>query len=357
MRLTFVSLFILVFGFIFQQFVFLDNSEKTSEKNLEPKNITASVAEVVNLNQEQGDISINDDTEKEESQNLSNEISEKTPLIKSDFFGQDTNPNFLPIRDFSVSEVKYNAKSSIVVSQDGKILHKDNIDERLQIASLTKFLVGIIVTENLKKDDIITINESAILTDGISGRFKVGEKIKVENLLKIMLVVSSNDAAVAFSEHFKSLDINMIELMNKKMLELGLNDTNFSNPVGFDDPNNFSTTRDYADLVLYSLNNEWLWSVLSIKDEIIKSDYSDAPNRRIISSDKLIFKDIWGILGGKTGYTPIAGGCLMVVFEVEGKNGRPNSKAVSVIFGAKDVQSRFDEMEKLINWIRGAYIF
>ncbi|MBI3671258.1 D-alanyl-D-alanine carboxypeptidase [Candidatus Azambacteria bacterium] len=367
MRLAFILFFVLVFGVTFQQFAFSGHDRNATVSQNDNKNMKASVAEILKVSQSQGDVSVvvEDEKEKQEQkiQNAASEPAAPAIEIKKEkkagqtFSDQNANPDFLPIRDFAAADVDANARAAIEVSEDGKVLYKKNENEKLPIASLTKLVVGIVVTENLTPDDIITITEKAIETEGITGRFKAGEKIKTEDLLKIMLVVSSNDAAAAFSEHFKSKEMDIVEMMNKKARELGLKNTHFTNSVGFDDKEHYSTASDYSKIVASSLKNERLWRVLSIKDEIIKSDANGVPDRKIISSDKLVFKNIGGILGGKTGYTPDAGGCLMVLFEVEGKNGRPNKKIISVVLGAKDTQARFDETEKLINWVREAYIF
>ena len=361
MRLVFILSVTLVFGVVLQQVVFSGGGDAVAKQDEAPQKVTASVVEIFSEEQTQGDISVTEDlselTERLQSTQEAVATEEEEETTDSVFLSSNTNPNFLPIRDHDVLDITLETAASMVISEDGKILHQENIDEKRNIASLTKVVVAVVVLENLDLNEIVTINQAAIDTDGIAGRFNVGDQFGVEELLKIMLVVSSNDSAGGFNEHFKLKGLDMVELMNKKVEELGLSNTHFSNYVGFDEPEHYSTARDYANLILYSLKHEKLWEILSIKDEIIKPENEETPDKRLISSNKLMFGNLSGILGGKTGYTPEAGGCLMTVFESEGENGRAPVKIVAVLLGADDINMRFSEMERLIEWVRGAYIF
>ncbi len=372
MRLTFVLAAALVFGVVLQQVVFASGDDALKKANIQTKEQTASLVNAKIVERPEAESRKNNDpTDVEETgsfldtENSSTKNKKKMENIKENsILGSsnallfDSNPDFLPIRNYNISDIDIAAKGVVVLSEDGKILYQKNIDKKLPIASLTKVMSAVVVLENIDDDEIITVTKDVIeKTDGIAGRFKYNEKLKAGDLLKIMLVISSNDAAAAFEDYFKSKGMNLVELMNEKAKEFDLKNTNFSNPVGFDDEENYSTAYDYALFITKILDNEKLWNILSIKNELIKSENPEIPNRRLISSDKLAFRNIDGLFGGKTGYTSEAGGCLMVGFAVEGENGRKGARLISVVLGASDTQSRFDETEKLIRWVKEAYIF
>jgi len=384
MRLTFVLVAALVFGIVLQQVVFASENSATAKTGIQPKKQIASVssiaraedvkkeddAKTVNIEMK-NDILENSENSGElesvtgkeardvlgvESTQVSNKSNSVGELSNALVF--NSNPDFLPIRNYNISDIDIAAKAAIALSEDGKLLYEKNIHDKLPIASLTKVMTAVVVLEELDPEEMITVTRDVIEeTEGIAGRFRPGEKVAAGDLLKIMLVISSNDAAAAFEDHFKSKKMDMIALMNKKAEELGLKNTHFSNPVGFDDEENYSTAYDYATFITKVLDNEKLWSILSIKNQLIRSTDPEFPDRRIISSDKLAFRNIDDLLGGKTGYTENANGCLMVGFKVSGENGRGDERVVSVVLGASGTQARFDESEKLIRWVREAYIF
>ena len=387
MRLTFVLVAALVFGVVLQQVVFASGNSATAKTEVQPKKQIASVASIAGTQADEqkdkadavkveaaeianGVVENNNASAESEPASLdgakviSGEKKAQEPSENKSVSGSsnalvfNSNPDFLPIRNYNVSDIDIAARSAIALSEDGKVLYEKNIHDRLSIASLTKVMTAVVVLENLDPEEMITVTRDVIEeTEGISGRFKPGEEVTTDNLLKIMLVISSNDAAAAFEDHFRSKGMDLIALMNKKAEDLGLKDTHFSNPVGFDDKENYSTAYDYATFITKIFDNEKLWSILSIKNELIRSTDPEVPDRRIISSDKLAFRNIEGLLGGKTGYTENANGCLMAGFKVTGENGRGDKKIVSVVLGAADTQARFDESERLIRWVREAYIF
>jgi len=371
MRLTFVLAAALVFGVVLQQVVFASEDTADVKISEESKKQTAFLLNIKNKeNFKENKLKKNGDllNSEKDSNSKSKALNDKDKVkntVKKNIIGSsnalifNSNPDFLPIRNYNISNIDIAAKGAIALSDDGKILYQKNIDKKLPIASLTKVMSAVVILENLQMDEMITVTKDIIeKTEGIAGRFKYNEKLKTEDLLKIMLVISSNDAAAAFEDYFKSKKINLVDMMNKKAREFGLKNTNFSNPVGFDDnEKNYSTAYDYALFITKILDNKKLWDILSIKNELIKSEDPKVPDRRIISSDKLAFKNIEGLFGGKTGYTKKAGGCLMVAFKVEGENGRKGARIVSVVLGTEDTQSRFDETEKLIRWVKEAYIF
>jgi D-alanyl-D-alanine carboxypeptidase len=258
------------------------------------------------------------------------------------------NPNFLPIRDWGISEPAIEAKAALVFELDkDKILYQKNIDQVLPIASLTKLMTALIVLENMNLEEVVTISKQAIAAYGDQGDLVIGEEISIKNLLYALLVESSNDAAVALAEHYDSVRLNQlsfVDLMNEKAKALGLKNTHFVDPSGYE-PANVSTVKEIVHLVEYSLNQPLLWQIL--KTPVI--DLSSVDGRihhHWINTDELLNR-LPNIIGGKTGYTEEAQGCLVLVVEPF-----PSGRLITVVLGAEE---RFLETERLIEWVERAY--
>jgi serine-type D-Ala-D-Ala carboxypeptidase (penicillin-binding protein 5/6) len=249
-----------------------------------------------------------------------------------------------------------NAKSAIsmeiTAKGQEKILLQKNIEQPLPIASLSKLMTALVVFENPEYFDfskIITISKSAAnQTDSPNyGNLKAGDKYTLEKLMELTLVYSSNDAAFAISEIIGS--DKFLEMMNQKAARIGMNYTYFQNPNGLDEDAtkkpetvdlNYSTAKDLATLSKYILKNQ---------PEIFEIS-AQAKNYETIENGfyNLNFNGGQKFIGGKTGYTDYAGGCLIVVQQDNGGN-----YFINVILGTKDSQERIIEMQKIINWLAG----
>ena len=265
------------------------------------------------------------------------------------------NPNFLPVRDWEIDEPEIEARAVLVsniadsfsLSSKNKILYQKNIDSILPIASLTKLMTAVVVLENIGLDEEVIISENAVRAYGNKGGLVVNEKITVKNLLYILLIESSNDAAVALSEAVQiKIEKNFINLMNEKAEELGLENTDFIEPSGYLS-NNVSTVREVAELVKYIFNYPIIWEI-SKTPALNLTSIDGVINHYLINTNELL-GNLSGILGGKTGYTQEAQGCFVLITRQSEKD-----CLVTVVLGA---QERFLETEKLISWVNKAYIW
>ncbi|MCK4891090.1 MAG: D-alanyl-D-alanine carboxypeptidase [Candidatus Pacebacteria bacterium] len=290
-----------------------------------------------------------------------------TQFIKTEFVKQDVNykkSNWdyyydnlylenslysLPRKIDSDANIDINSKSAIAFDVETDfILYSKNSEKKLPIASLTKIMTALIVLENNKLDEVITISENAFKVKGKKERLTIGEKISVENLLKIMLMSSNNIAAVALAERTSGNIDDFIDLMNKKAKLLGLRDTVFYNPTGLDqESDNISTAYDIAQLVDYSLDKPLIWEYSKIQN-IILSSLDGKINHKIKNTNLLLGK-FENITGGKTGFTDKAGECLVLI--INDANGKKN-QIITVVLNAKD---RFQETEDLVNWVYKNY--
>jgi len=263
----------------------------------------------------------------------------------------DIENNFLPIRNWAINEPEILAKSAIVLNfkndkKDG-VLYQKNTGKTLPIASLTKLMTAIVAIENYDPEQVIKISENSILIDGTSGGLIIGEELKIKDLLYIMLVESSNDAAMSLAQDNPSMSYEQfIQKMNEKTQELGLKNTNFKEPVGLDSYNQ-STVSEIAIIAEYAFKNPLLAEILKTLETTI---YSVDKNiiHKITSTNKLLGK-IPQLIGGKTGYTEEAGGCLMTISNISNDN-----YLITVVLGSTQREA---DTENLIDWTQTAWIW
>ncbi|SRR6056297_94828 len=261
-----------------------------------------------------------------ESQILSYFTAQITSPINLDYKINNTTP-------FQNFGLEVEASSALSVRKKGdekKILYKKFPTKKLPIASLTKLMTALIVVENYDLEKKVKVSQSAVEKNGDSGRLEIGEERKIRNLLEIMIIRSSNDAAWALAEIMGIEEF--VSKMNKKAEELGLNNTHFINPTGLEAKlnSNYSTAKDLLMLVDYLLEKE-------------KRILLIGANPKPLNTNKLL-PNFSNIIGSKTGYTNRAGGCLLVVL-----SDKRGYNYINIILGAEDKNSRFEEMEKIIN--------
>lgn len=234
---------------------------------------------------------------------------------------------------------------SVKINKSGKerFLLRRKIDEPLSIASLTKLMTALVIIENnpdLSKTITISKDAENKYNVPVYGNLKTGQKVSLENLLNLMLHYSSNDAAFALAE---SVGLNnFIEKMNQKAEDLGLESTHFINPTGLDPQDidivpNYSTSYDLVLLSKYILKNHPFLFELSLENGpyLIENGVLDL---HILASQTII--------GGKTGYTEKAGGCMLFVFSDQNEN-----YFINLVLGTESPQRRIEEMQELVNWI------
>ena len=163
-------------------------------------------------------------------------------IIFSFFFINNTNANF---------NVK--ARTAILLDYySGEILYEKEPDISIYPASMTKIMTSIIAFELIKSGDL-NLNEKFIIsekawrlsTSGYSSMFiMVGDEVSVEDLLKGIIIASGNDACIALAEGIAGTEEEFAILMTDKAKEIGMENTNFANSSGINNPENYSTVRD-----------------------------------------------------------------------------------------------------------------
>ena len=171
---------------------------------------------------------------------------------------------FFSFTSVLIASPKIDVKSAILMDYNsGKILYEIEPDVHIYPASMTKIMTSIIAFDLLKQgkiklDDETVVSENAwrLSQKGFSSMFiMINDTVTIEELLRGIIVVSGNDACVALAEAIAGSEENFAEIMNEKSKEIGLENTNWSNSSGINDPQNYSTVRDIAIMSKYLISN------------------------------------------------------------------------------------------------------
>ena len=207
----------------------------------------------------------------------------------------------LPI---GVSAVTTSARSAILMDMDSKrVLYEENIHEKRSVASISKIMTAVIAIESGKMDNNVIIGDEINSSYGSGIYIKVGEEMKLRDLIYGLLLRSGNDAALAIAHYVGGSVNEFVSLMNKKAKELKMDNTTFNNPSGLDqDKGNYSTAYDMAILTSYAMKLEEYRKITSTKKYTLKTNKN---NYVWINKNKLLSLYKY-TTGGKTGFTEIA---------------------------------------------------
>jgi D-alanyl-D-alanine carboxypeptidase (penicillin-binding protein 5/6) len=258
---------------------------------------------------------------------------------------------FLSSISNTYSNIEIKARTAIL--QDflsGEILYEKDPDIQIYPASMTKIMTSIIAFDliksgNLSLDDKFIVSEKAwrLSTAGYSSMFiMVGDEVSVENLLHGIITASGNDACVALAEGIAGTEEEFAILMTAKAKELGMENTNFANSSGINDPDNYSTVRDILKMSRYLIQKhpdfyEW-FSLLEFTWDRTGGDPITQGNR-----NPLLYKNM-GADGIKTGYLAVEKYSLASSLI---RNGR---RLIAVGSGFETKNSRSRESSKLLTY-------
>lgn len=211
------------------------------------------------------------------------------------------------------------AQSAILMEQTtGRVLFEKDAHTKRRIASITKIMTAILAIESGKWDELVTVSERAVRTEGSSIYLKPGEKIALKHLVYGLMLRSGNDAAVAIAEHVGGSVEGFVFLMNEKAAEIGMTNTQFANPHGLDDAeNHYSTAYDMALLMRYAMHNERFREVSGTKLYRAPNPTEDW-DRVWPNKNKLLTHLYEYCTGGKTGYTKRAKRTLVTTASKDG---------------------------------------
>lgn len=223
------------------------------------------------------------------------------------------------------------------LSAERTLLERES-ERRWPIASITKLMTAAISFETLAPDTKVVITERAVATEGRAGNLAVGEIFRAEDLIRIMLMTSSNDAAVALSGAV-NYDA-FIDKMRIKSFDLKMSGATFADPTGLSVLNQ-AKASDLKKLIIYISEKHPKILEITAQPTAEVTDLKSGAKRLIISTNR--FAGEKDFLGGKTGYTDESNGNLLSLFRHNGK------KILIIIFGSKD---RFGDTEKLLGWVK-----
>lgn len=187
-----------------------------------------------------------------------------------------------------------NAKSAILIeASTGTILFEKSSNEKFAPASMTKMMSLLIIMENidngnLKMDEIVKASKHAASMGGSQIYLEENEEMKVEDMLKGITIGSANDATVALAERIAGTEDKFVEMMNAKVKELGLKNTNFKNSTGLDEANHYSSSYDMAIIAKELVKHKKILDFSSIYETYLRTD-SDS-KFWLVNTNKVVYK-------------------------------------------------------------------
>jgi len=258
---------------------------------------------------------------------------------------------FLFFSNFAIANFEIKARTAILQDFLSKeILYEKDPDRSIYPASMTKIMTAIIAFDLIKSgdlslDDKFLISEKAwrLSTAGYSSMFiMVGDDVSVEDLLRGIIVASGNDACIAIAEGIAGTEEEFAILMTMKAKELGMNNTNFSNSSGINDPDNYSTVKDILLMSRYLISEHAdYYSWFSEKDFTWNRTGGDPITQG--NRNPLLYKNM-GVDGIKTGYLAVEKYSLASSLV---RNGR---RLIAVGSGFETKKSRSIESSKLLTY-------
>lgn len=247
----------------------------------------------------------------------------------------------------------------LIENQTGKTLYEKNSEQKMYPASTTKILTAIITIEKGNLSDKVTVTKSAIaqMKSGYSSAYlSEGEIISIEDLLKVLLVHSANDASNVLAEYISGSIEDFVNLMNEKAIELGCTNTHFVTTNGLHDDNHYTTAKDLAIITRYCMQNETFRKIVSMKKCVIAA--TNKSDERVYKNTNDLINPSSGYyypscIGIKTGFTSEAKNCLISACS---KNGL---QVIAVVLGASITENyksaRYVDSKTLYDYVYSNY--
>ena len=234
------------------------------------------------------------------------------------------------------------ADAAIVVDgRDGDVMFARNANERQSIASTTKLMTALLTLEDARPREVFTASDYVAAPVESQIGLRPGERMRVRDLLVALLLESANDAAATLAEGVSGSVDEFVADMNERAAELGLEDTSYANPIGFDDPLNYSTASDLATLTKELLRRPRFARVVDMPEAELDSG---ARPRTIDNRNTLVAAHPF-VTGVKTGHTLGAGYVL-----IGSARGRGGARVITVVMGEPSETARDSDTLKLLRW-------
>ena len=253
---------------------------------------------------------------------------------------------FFTSKCLALELTNYSKSAILLEPTTNTIIYELNKDERLAPASMTKLMTMLLIMEALDDNrieltDKVPISKNAASMGGSQVFLEENSEIEVEQLLKGIAIASGNDAAVAMAEYIAGNTSEFVNMMNNKVKELGLSNTNFVNVHGLDEENHYSSAYDMVQIAKELLKHKKILEYTSLyEDYLVKPDGSKT---WLVNTNKLVrFYD--GVDGLKTGYTSNAKYCLTAT------GLKNNIRFLTVVMGVDSSEHRSTDTINMLNY-------
>jgi serine-type D-Ala-D-Ala carboxypeptidase (penicillin-binding protein 5/6) len=234
------------------------------------------------------------------------------------------------------------ADAAIVVDgRDGDVMFAKKANERRSIASTTKLMTALLTLEEARPREVFTSADYVAAPVESQIGLRPGERMTVRDLFVALLLESANDAAATLAEGVSGSVDEFVADMNERADELGLEDTSYANPIGFDDPLNYSTPSDLATLARELLRRPRFARVVDMPE----ADLASGARPRTIDNRNTLVATHPFVTGVKTGHTLGAGYVL-----IGSAKGRGGARVISVVMGEPSEAARDADTLKLLRW-------
>lgn len=277
----------------------------------------------------------------------------KNGYICNDYL-TDKNPTITPTPIVVVSDL---VKAALLIEcESNEVLYAYQEKEQITPASITKLMTALLALEKGNMEESVAVKESAfdlVFPDATKCGLKLGDSLTLGNLLYGLLLPSGNDAAVVVGECISG-DVNsFVSLMNQRAAELGMVSTNFGNPHGLPCDGHLTSAWDISLLMKELLGHEAFFEIANHdKFEVTCLDKNgnektlEMKNTNLYYQGKKALPEGIVLLGGKTGYTDLAGHCLVLYVKNE-----EGDLYIAEIFGAKGKDNLYAAMNRLLEYI------
>lgn len=243
------------------------------------------------------------------------------------------------------------SEAAVVIDADtGQVLYNKDMDKRMNPASITKVLTGLIAVENCRLSETFSVSHRAVFSiDRSSSNIALqeGETITVEQALYAMSIESANDAAAALAEYMQNrLGKDISRLMNERAAKAGAKNSNFVNPHGLYDENHYTTAHDMALITARRGKSEVFNKIFSAGTYTMPPTNKQSESR-VFHSQNWFFNgafDYPGVVMGKIGWTEESGHTMTTMASVDGVN------LVRVVMNSRKRKDKWDDTETLFDW-------
>lgn len=271
-------------------------------------------------------------------------LRRKAPAVR--YAAVPLKPSFGQLAGLHAEQDALQLKSAVafVVDQDtNEVLLNKNSQAVLPIASITKLMTGVVLSEaRLPMDEMVTITQDDVDSEKFTrSRLTVGTQLSRGELLHLALMSSENRAAHALGRTYPGGLAAFIPAMNAKALVLGMTDTHYVEPTGLSSKNQ-SSAKDLAKLVNFAYGNE------TLRELTTSPGYQVAVGKRnlqFVNTNRLVHNPQWDIGLQKTGFINEAGQCLVMQAKVAGR------KLIMVFLDSAGKLSRIGDAERVRHWV------